>query len=145
MNAILANMSSFQRNVELACLRMRTGYDMRRFLVISALIVLEACNATDDARPERESDDGQFEATVIGVEDCNMVLLEFKEEDVPAIQEISDIESSRFFAVNLTKVLLQPGQKLSVVIRKLRDDELFACPTFAPTYPGLYLISFQFI
>jgi len=120
------------------------GYDMRQFLVISALIVLGACNATDDVRPEGESEDGQFEATVVGVEDCNMVLLEFKEEDVPAIQEITEIESSRYFAVNLSKVLLHPGQKLDVVIRKLRDDEAFPCPTFAPTYPGLYLISYQF-
>ena len=118
---------------------------MIRFIVISALIVLGACNATDDVRPEEESEDGQFEATVIGVEDCNMLLLEFKEEDVPAIQEITDIESSRYFAVNLSKVLLHPGQKLNVVIRKLRDDELFACPTFAPSYPGLYLISYSFI
>ena len=117
---------------------------MRGFLMISALIILGACDATDDVRPEEESENGQFEATVVGVEDCNMVLLEFKEEDVPAIQEITDIESSRYFAVNLTKVLLHPGQKLNVVIRKLRDDESFACPTFAPTYPGLYLISYQF-
>jgi len=116
---------------------------MRRFLVISALIVLAACDATDNVRPEGESENGQFEATVIGVEDCNMVLLEFKEDDLAAIREITDIESSRYFAVNLTKVLLDPGQKLDVVIRKLRDDELVACPTFAPTYPALYLISYQ--
>ena len=120
-------------------------YDMRRFLVISVLIVLAACHATDDARPDVDDENGQFEVTVVGVQDCNMVLLEFKEEDVPAVQEIIDIESSRYFAVNLSKVLLHPGQKLNVVIRKLRDDELFACPTFAPTYPGLYLISYSFI
>jgi len=119
------------------------GYDMRLFLVISALIVLWACDATDDVRPEGESENGQFEATFIGVEDCNMALLEFKEEDVPAIQEITDIESSRYFAVNLTKVLLNPGQKLNVVIRKLTYNEPFPCPTFAPTYPCLYLISYQ--
>jgi hypothetical protein len=65
------------------------GYDMRRFLVISALIVLAACNAADDVRPEGESEDVQFEATFIGVEDCDMALLEFKDEDVPAIQEIT--------------------------------------------------------
>ena len=109
---------------------------MRRFLVISALIVLGACNATDDVRPEGESENGQFEATVIGVEDCNMLLLEFKEEDVPAIQEITDIESSRYFAVNLTKVLLHPGQKLNVVIRKLRDDELFSLSNLCTNLPG---------
>jgi hypothetical protein len=119
------------------------GYDMRRLLVISAFIVLGACDATDDFRQEGESENGQFEATVIGIEDCNMVLLEFKGADVPAIQEITDIESSRYFAVNLTKVLLNPGQKLDVTIRKLRDDEPFPCPTFAPTYPALYLISYQ--
>jgi hypothetical protein len=118
-------------------------HDMRRFLVVSALIVLGACDATDDARPEGASENVQFEATVVGIEDCNMVLLEFKEEDVPAIQDITDIESSRYFAVNLTKVLLNPGQKLDVVIRKLKDDELFPCPTFAPTYPSLYLVSYQ--
>jgi hypothetical protein len=72
-----------------------------------------------------------------------MVLLEFKEEDVSAVQEITDMESSRYFALNLTKVLLHPGQKLSVVIRKLKEDELFPGPTFAPTYPALYLISYQ--
>ena len=83
---------------------------MRRFLVIGALFVLGACNATDDVQPEGESEDGQFEATVIGVEDCNMVLLEFNEEDVPALQEITDIESSRYFAVNLSKVLLYPAK-----------------------------------
>ena len=116
---------------------------MRRFLVISALIVLAACDATDDVRPEGESENGQFEATFIGVEDCNMALLEFKEEDVPAIQEITDIESSRYFAINLTKVLLRPGQKLNVVIRKVTYDEPFPCATFAPTYPCLYLISYQ--
>ncbi len=116
---------------------------MRRFLVISALVVLAACDATDDVRTEGESENGQFEATFIGVEDCNMALLEFKEEDVPAIQEITDIESSRYFAINLTKVLLSPGQKLNVVIRKVNYDEPFPCPTFAPTYPCLYLISYQ--
>jgi hypothetical protein len=118
-------------------------YDMRRFLVISTLIVSGACHSTDHVRPEEESEKSQFEAVVVGVEDCNMVLLEFNEEDVPAIEEITDIESPRYFAVNLTKVLLRPGQKLNVVIRKLTDDELFPCPTFAPTYPGLYLISYQ--
>jgi len=117
---------------------------MRRFLVISLLIVLGACNATDDARPDVDDESGQFEATVVGVQDCNMVLLEFEEEDVTAIQQITNVESTRYFAVNLTKVLLHPGQKLNVMIRKLRDDELFACPTFAPTYPGLYLISYRF-
>src|SRR6188474_1925700 len=106
------------------------GYDMRRFLVISALLVLAACDATDDVRSEGESENGQFEATFIGVEDCNMALLEFKEEDVPAIQEITDIESSRYFAINLTKLLFQPGQKLNVVIRKLNYDEPFPCATF---------------
>ena len=117
---------------------------MRGFVVISALIILGACHATDDVRPDVDDENGQFEATVVGVEDCNMVLLEFKEEDVSAIQEITDVESSRYFATNLTKVLLHPGQKLDVVIRKLTNDEAFPCPTFAPTYPGLYLISYQF-
>lgn len=111
--------------------------------MISVLIILGACHDTDDARPDVDDENGQMEATVVGVEDCNMVLLEFKEEDLSAIQEITDIESSRYFAVNLTKVLLHPGQKLDVVIRKLRDDEAFPCPTFAPTYPALYLISYQ--
>ena len=115
----------------------------RRFLVMIAFIVLGACDAADGVRPEGESANGQFDAIVIGVQDCNMVLLEFKEEDVPAIQQITDIESSRYFALILTKVLLDPGQKLIVVIRKLTDEELFTCPTFAPTYPGLYLISYQ--
>lgn len=120
----------------------QSEYDMRKFLAISALIICGACHGTEDPRPEQEDDNGHFEATVVGVEDCDMILLEFKEEFVPAIQEITDIESARYFAVNLTKVLLQPGQKLDVVIRKLRDDEAFACPTFAPTYPALYLISY---
>ena len=119
------------------------GYEMRRFFVISALMVLAACNATDDVRPDVDDENGQFEATVIGVEDCNLVLLEFKEEDVSAIQEITNVESSRYFAINLAKVLLHPGQKLNVTIRKLRDDEPFPCPTFAPTYPALYLISYS--
>ena len=116
---------------------------MRRFFVISALVVLAACDATDNVRPEEESENGQFEATFIGVEDCSMALLEFKEEDVPAIQEITGIESSRYFAINLTNVLLQPGQKLNVVIRGVNYDEPFPCATFAPTYPCLYLISYR--
>jgi hypothetical protein len=122
---------------------MRNGIDMRQFLVISALIILAACHNTDDARPDVDGENHQFEATVVGVQDCNMVLLEFKEEDVTAIQQITKVESTRYFAVNLTKVLLHPGEKLDVVIRKLTDEEQFPCPTFAPTYPALYLISYQ--
>ena len=108
---------------------------MRRFLVISALIVLAACDATDDVRPEGESENGQFEATFIGVEDCNMALLEFKEEDVSAIQEITDIESSRYFAINLTKVLLDPGQKLNVVIRKVTLRRTFSLSNLRTNLP----------
>ena len=117
---------------------------MRKYLVVSVLLILAACHGTDDVLPDTEAKDGEFEATVVGVQDCNMILLEFRDDDLPAIQEITDIESSRYFAVNLSKVLLHPGQKLIVVIRKLTEDEAFACPTFAPTYPGLYLISYRF-
>ena len=118
---------------------------MRRFLVIGALFVLGACNATDDVQPEGESENGQFEATVIGVEDCNMVLLEFnREEDVPALQEITDIESSRYFAVNLSKVLLYPGQKLEVVIRKLRRRRTLCLSNVCTILPGFVFDFFPF-
>jgi hypothetical protein len=116
---------------------------MRKYLAIIALVIFSGCHESDEPFEETAAENGQFEATVLGTEDCNMILLEFLEEDSAAIEEITDVESARYFAVNLSKVLLQPGQKLLVVIRKLTEDDAFACPTFAPTYPGIHLLSYQ--
>lgn len=114
---------------------------MKKYFTLGVLVILLACDGIDEAH---EKSKGTFDVTVVGVESCNFVLIEFREQDLPAVKQITGEESLRYHALNLNKILVHTGQKLSVEIRKMNDDEWFACPTFAPTYPGVVLLSLKF-
>ena len=114
---------------------------MKKYIILGVLIILVACDGIDEAH---EISKVSFDVIVVGVESCNFVLIEFREDDVPAVKKITGKESLRYHALNLNKILVHPGQKLSVEIRKMNDDEWFACPTFAPTYPAVVLLSLKF-
>jgi hypothetical protein len=114
---------------------------MKKYFILWVLAMLLACDGIDEAH---ETSKVTFDVTVVGVESCNFVLIEFREEDLQSVRKITGEEGLRYHALNLNKILVHPGQKLSVEIRKMNDDEWVACPTFAPTYPGIVLLSLKF-
>lgn len=116
---------------------------MKKYVVFPLLLLLAAaCHESDETV---EADKQWFEVTVIGVEYCNLVLIEFLEEDLAAVTQITGSESLKYHALKLNKILVHPGQKLRVEVRKMNEDEWFACPTFAPTYPGVVILSLQIL
>jgi len=116
---------------------------MRKYIIFPLLLLLAAaCNESDEPV---EADSEQFELTVVGVEFCNLVLIEFREEDLAAVTQITGTESLRYHALKLNKILVHPGQKLLVGVRKMNEQEWLVCPTFAPTYPGIVISSLQIL
>jgi hypothetical protein len=115
---------------------------MNKLLILCCWIVLFGCEELDECR---DRDARPFEVTVIDTEFCNLVLIEFKAEDLADVTRISGIESSRYYAFNLDNAIVTPGQRLQVEIRKTTDEEYVACPTFAPTYPSIVLVSLKIL
>ncbi len=113
---------------------------MKKLLYLSLLIGIAACDGFDEAIEQ-----GQFEVTVVDTQYCNYVLLEFQEEDIEAVRQITGNDSALYYALNLNKILVHPGQRLRVEIRKLAENEYPACPTFAPTYPLVFLLSLKIL
>jgi hypothetical protein len=113
---------------------------MRKYVKLLCLMALAACDGLDEVH---EVDKGQFEVTVISVQLCNYVTIEFKEEDAAAVQQITDAEGTTYHALNLNKLLVHPGQKLLIEIRKMNENEWIDCPSFVATYPGVVLLSLK--
>ena len=114
---------------------------MKKYLLFYLLLSLTACDRIDTMV---EEDDQEFEVTVLGYyADCNLVQLAFRAEDASALKQITSVDGTTYHAVNYSKILFQTGQKLSVKVRKLTDDELPACPALGPAYPALSIIKYR--
>lgn len=71
--------------------------------------------------------------------DCGTFLLEFEKE--PNIYPASFGLGTIFYEMNLPDEFKIPETKIVVEIRKLNDDELFACTTRGPSYGMVYILS----
>lgn len=69
--------------------------------------------------------------------DCGTFLLEFDKE--PNI--FAESYGTIFYEMNLPDEFKIPEKKIVVEIRKLNDDELFACTTQGPSYGMVYTLS----
>lgn len=114
------------------------------FLPIFLIIILVACDDEKDSSRENDLESGKFEVTVVSKQDCNILLIDFKEEDIPLVRQVTDAEGVRYYALQLSKVNIVEGQVLIVEFRKMTEAELPACPALGPPYPGVVLLSIRF-
>lgn len=115
---------------------------MKMVMFMACFIVLMACEGIDEVC---ERDEHQFQVTVLETDFCNLILIEFLEEDSYAVQQITGSEELKYYALNPNKILVHPGQNLLVEFRNMNENEWIDCPTFAPTYPGIVLLSLQIL
>jgi hypothetical protein len=113
---------------------------MKKYFLPILFLLLIACDDESDLPMEN----GKFEVEVISKQDCNLLLIDFKEKDIPLVSQITEVEGSRYYALQLSKINIVEGQVLIIEFRKMTEAELAACPALAPTYPGIVLLSIRF-
>jgi len=109
-------------------------------LFISLIVLAISCDDYEIANSDT------FEVTVAGIGiDCNLVLIDFNESDVDRIKNITGFDWSRYHAYNLDKEKFnEVGQKLTVIVRATKADELSACTTLGPGYPWVTITKAEF-
>ena len=115
---------------------------MRRVIVL--FITLTFLNSSCD---EHEIDNTEkFQVTVAGIGmDCGLILIDFDENDLERIKNITGFDWGRFYAFNLDKNKFNKvGLKLIVTVRKVKDDELSPCTTMGPGYPWVTITKVEF-
>ena len=117
---------------------------MKKYLLPMLFLILIACDNESDLSMETDLENGKFEVEVISKQDCNLLLIDFKEKDIPLVSQITEAEGSRYYALPLSKINIVEGQVLIIEFRKMTEAELSACPTLSPPYPGIVLLSIQF-
>ena len=108
---------------------------MKNYIILGLIITLFSCDKEELEKAET------FEVAVVGEGmDCKLTLIEFKEKDLPKIQDLTGTEWKIFHAYNLDNKFNEIGQSLKVKIRKTSDDELFPCTMLGPTYPWVTIL-----
>ncbi len=115
---------------------------MKLYLFLAFFILLIACDGIDEIY---ERDAHQFQITVLDNNFCNLILIEFREEDADAVKQITGSSELKYFALNPDKILVHPGQKLLIEFRNMNENEWINCPTLLPTYPGIVILSLQIL
>ncbi|MGK7390259.1 MAG: BPTI/Kunitz-type proteinase inhibitor domain-containing protein [Candidatus Cyclobacteriaceae bacterium M2_1C_046] len=115
---------------------------MKRVIIILITLSVLAFSCDDNEFTITDT----FEVTVAGFgADCGLVLIDFKENDLESIKNITGFDWIRYHAYNLDKdKFSEVGQKLIVTVRKTRDNELFPCTTMGPGYPWVTITNVDF-
>lgn len=118
------------------------AYPLKKYIIPIMLVILIACD--DDSSREADPDNGKFEVTVISKQVCNLLVIEFKEQDIPLVRQITDADGALYHALQLSKIYIPEGQMLLIEFRKMTEAELPFCAAMGPSYPGIVLLSIQF-
>jgi hypothetical protein len=113
---------------------------MKLYLFLTCFTLLIACEGIDEIY---ERDAHQFQVTVVNNDFCNLILVEFREEDADAVTKITGSSELKYFALNSNKILAHPGQELLTEFRNMNENEWINCPTLLPTYPGIVMLSLE--
>jgi hypothetical protein len=115
---------------------------MKLLLFFCISILLCSCDGFDEYL---EDNDQRFEVTVLEGAYCNYITLEFQPEDAVSIKRITGQDGLTYNGLQLSKVMVHPGQRLIVEIRKLDETDSYTCPTLVPTYPAVVILSLRII
>ena len=115
---------------------------MKLVFLFSISIFLCSCDGFDE---RLEDNDQRFEVTVLDGAYCNYISLEFQPEDALSIKKITGQDGLTYYGLQLSKILVHPGQRLIVEIRKLNETDGYSCPTLLPTYPAVAILSLRII
>lgn len=116
-------------------------------LIAPPFVIIAFCLLTFGGCKKKSNDDNKpklsFDVTLVSLTaDCGVPLIDFKEEDMPYVHEITGNSSfNRYNAYNLDKRFDEPGQVLTVTIRKVKENELTACLAFGLAYPAVAIVS----
>lgn len=82
-----------------------------------------------------------FAIKVVAIKtDCGVPLIDFKENDVNRLKEITGVNSGiRYYAYQLAEEYHKTGQEVIVKIEKIQEDELSICTTMNPSYPAILI------
>jgi len=102
------------------------------FRIIFGFLVFISCKNDDD------NSTIFFDAIVLGKGiDCgNSYLLKFSQN----VEDLSTLDNT-YYELNLPIEFKIEGKEISVEVRKLQENEFFACTTLGPGYNAIFIIS----
>jgi hypothetical protein len=111
-------------------------------LIIFFGMLILSCNEENFSNNNTSQIDYYFEATVVSKSDvnCHQCVIEFT-SNIDSVKAIAGGSiGSAYLAIGIADELKVVGYKIKLDIRKLQNSEIMNCPTFGPSYNGIYVL-----